>query len=181
MKRRNSRRGSSMLEFAFTGVPLIFVWLSIVQIALGMWHYHTMQYAVKVAGNYLSQHGSDCGGANSCTTTIEGLAAILKTNAMGLPATAMNMTFKSVSGTDHTTALTTVTCLLTDPTVPANGCDQNTTQWLPTTNNAPGSEFEILAKYQWSPMIGIVTPGAGQSFTFAKFWFPAYTHQTTIF
>jgi hypothetical protein len=181
MSVRNRRRGSSLLEFAFTGVPLIFIWISTVQMALGMWHYHTLQYAVKATGLYLSQHGTDCGGSNSCLTTIGGLATVMKTNAIGVPATSVGMTFKSVSSSDHTTALTTVTCLLNDGTTPANGCDQNSTQWLPSSNNAVGSEFEIQAEFRWSPMIGIVAPGSGQSFSFGSFWLPAYTHQVTVF
>jgi hypothetical protein len=48
-----------MLEFALTGIPLIFIWISIVQMAIGMWRYHTIQYAVKTAGAYIVVHGSD--------------------------------------------------------------------------------------------------------------------------
>ncbi len=181
MQPKNKTRGSSILEFAFTGVPLIFMWISTAQMSLGMWHYHTLQYAIKATGLYLSQHGSDCGGSNNCLTTIEGLAAIMKTNSAGIPASSINMTFKSVSTTDHTTALTTVTCLLTNTGTPSSGCDQNSTQWLPSTANSVGSEFEIQAAFQWSPAIGIVAPGSGSSFTFGSFWLPAYTHQVTVF
>ncbi len=179
--KHGNRRGTALLEFAFTGVPLIFIWVSTVQMALGMWNYHMMQYAVKAAGLYLSQHGSDCGGSNSCLTSIQGLATILKNNMPGIPATAVNMTFKSVSSTDHSTVLTTVNCVLTNAATPSAGCDQNATQWLPSSNNSVGSEFEIQAEYQWSPLIGVVSPGQGNSFTFGSFWLPAYTHQVTVF
>ncbi|MGA7237662.1 MAG: TadE family protein [Bryobacteraceae bacterium] len=181
MKRHNKRRGAALLEFALTGPPLIFIWISTIQMALGMWHYHTLQYAVKATGLYLARHGSDCGGSNSCLLEIENLASQMKTYAIGVPATAISLTFNSVSSNDHSTVLSSVSCLLTDSTIPANGCDRNTTQWLPSTNNAVGSEFEIQAEYHWSPMIGIVTPGAGDPMIFGAFWLPAYTHQVTVF
>jgi Flp pilus assembly protein TadG len=181
VKSRKKRRGTAILEFALTGPPLIFICISTMQMALGMWHYHTLQYAVKATGSYLAQHGSDCGGSNNCLLEIENLAAEMKTYAIGVPATAINMTFNSVSSSDHSTVLTTVSCLLTDPTTAANGCDHNTTQWLPSTNNAVGSEFEIQAEYQWNPVIGIVAPGSGNSIIFGSFWLPAYTHQVTVF
>jgi TadE-like protein len=179
--RRNRRKGSALLEFAFTGPPLIFIWISTVQMALGMWHYHTLQYAVKATGSYLAQHGSDCGGANNCLLKIQNLAAQMKTYAIGVPATSINMTFNSVSSSDHSSVLSSVSCLLTNAATPANGCDQNTTQWLPSTNNASGSEFEIQAEYRWSPIIGIVAPGSGKPMIFGSFWLPAYTHQATVF
>ena len=181
MKRRNKRRGTALLEFALTGPPLIFIWISTIQMALGMWHYHTLQYAVKATGSYLAQHGSDCGGSNNCLLEIENLAAQMKTYAIGVPATAIDLTFNSVSSSDHSTVLTSVSCLLTNSTTPANGCDHNTTQWLPSANNAVGSEFEIQAEYHWSPIIGIVAPGSGNSMIFGTFWLPAYTHQVTVF
>jgi Flp pilus assembly protein TadG len=178
---RNKRRGSACLEFALTGVPLIFIWISTVQIALGMWHYHTMQYAVKATGNYLAQHGSDCASPNTCQATIESLAGVMKTNSIGVPATALQMTFNAVSSSDHKTVTNTVICTLTNATTPANGCDQTATAWPPSGSNAAGNEFEIQAEFQWSPAIGMVAPGAGGAVKFGSFWLPAYTHQVILF
>ena len=180
MKRRNNQRGSALLEFAFTGVPLIFIWVSTVQMAIGMWQYDSLQYSVKQVGNFLANHGSDCGGTNSCTTSIQGLAGQMKTYAFAVPPSSIYMTFNSVAS-DHKTVSTAVSCLLTNSTTPSSGCDQNTTAWPPSSNNTPGSDFEIQAAFQWSPLMGIVAPGSGVSFTFGKFWMPAYTHQQIVF
>jgi hypothetical protein len=181
MDHRKKQRGSAMLEFAFTGVPLIFIWISTVQIALGMWHYDTMQYAVKATGAYLAQHGGGCGTPNTCSLTIGSLAAIMKTNSIGVPATALLMTFKSVSAADHTTVVSTVTCTLNNAVTPSAGCDQNATVWPPAANNSAGSEFEIQAAFQWSPAIGMVAPGSGKAVAFGSFSLPAYTHQVVLF
>ncbi|MGA3241879.1 MAG: TadE family protein [Bryobacteraceae bacterium] len=181
MFRRKRRRGSALVEFTFTGVPLIFVWLSTVQIALGMWHYHTMQYAVKTTGSFLSMHGSDCASPNTCAVTIANLAAVMKYDTIGIPPSALQMTFNAVSAADHKTVTSSVTCLLTNATTPASGCDQNTTPWLPTGSNTPGSEFEIQALFQWNAGIGMVAPGAGANVKFGSFLLPAYTHQMVLF
>ena len=181
MSRRKDRRGSAILEFAFTGVPLIFVWISTVQIALGMWHYHTMQYAVKATGSYLAEHGGDCASPNTCSITIESLASVMKTNAIGVPASALQMTFNTVSSSDHKTVTNTVSCTITNTTTPANGCDHNTTAWPPTGSNSAGSEFEIQAEFQWNPAMGMVAPGAGSAVSFSSVWLPAYTHQVVLF
>jgi hypothetical protein len=151
------------------------------QMALGMWHYHTLQYAVKTTGNYLSRHGATCGGSNNCLLEIASLAASMKANAIGIPTTSIYMTFNSVSSSDHSTVLSTVSCLLSDSVSPSSGCDQNAAKWLPGSNNAVGSEFEIQAEFQWNPVIGIVAPGRGNSMVFGSFWLPAYTHQLTVF
>jgi hypothetical protein len=180
MDRRKRRRGSAIVEFTFTGVPLIFVWLSTVQIALGMWHYHTMQYSVKTAGSYLAIHGSDCASPNTCSITIANVATVMKYASIGIPPTALQMTFNAVSAADHKTVTSTVSCLLTDPVTPANGCDQNATAWLPSGSNTPGSEFEIEAKFQWNPAIGMYAPGSAPV-KFGTFLLPAYTHQMVLF
>lgn len=181
MDPRRKHRGSAALEFVFTGVPLMFIWLSTVQVALGMWHYDTMQYAVKATGAYLALHGSDCASPNTCSVTIANLATVMKANAIGVPFTALQMTFNAVSSSNHSTVTNTVSCLLTNTATPASGCDQNTTTWLPSGVNTPGSEFEIQAAFLWSPAIGMVAPGSGASVTFGSFWLPAYTHQVILF
>jgi len=170
-----------MLEFALTGAPLVFIWISTVQMALGMWHYDTMQYAVKATGTYLSQHGSGCASPNTCSITIATLATLMKNLSIGVPATSLYMTFNAVSASDHKTVNKTVSCYLSNATTPANGCDQNTTAWPPSGNASPGSELEIQAEFQWSPAIGLVAPGAGGVVNFGSFWLPAYTHQVILF
>ena len=180
MMRRKRQRGSALLEFTLTGVPLIFMWISTVQLALGMWRYSSMQYAVKATGNYLAVHGAGCASPNTCTTTIASLASIVKTNTIGIPSTVLQMTFNSVSASDHTTVLSTISCTLSNATTPSSGCDQNATTWPPSSNNSAGAEFEIQAGFQWSPAIGMVAPGSG-AVNFGSFWLPSYTHQFILF
>jgi hypothetical protein len=171
MDRNKKRRGIAMVEFAFTGIPLMFIWISVVQMALGMWHYHTLQYSVKQAGKYLAEHGSDC--TTTCNIQIKDVATQLANNAIGIPPSAIQVTFKTISGSDHTTVTNTVSCEL-------DTCETNSTAWPPSNANTLPADFSILAEFQWSPAIGIVTPG-GHGTVFGSFWLPAYTHQLLLY
>jgi hypothetical protein len=139
-----------------------------------------MQYAVKTTGSYLSMHGSSCASPNTCSVTIANVAAVMKSASIGIPASTLQMTFNAVSSADHKTVTSTISCLLTNATTPADGCDQNNTTWLPTGSNTPGSEFEIQALFQWNPAIGMVVPGSAPMH-FGSFLLPAYTHQMVLF
>ena len=68
MSRSQRRRGSSLVEFTFIGVPMLFAWISVIEMGRGMWNYHTLQYATKVTGEYVAVHGSTCGiPPNACS------------------------------------------------------------------------------------------------------------------
>ncbi|HEV2448482.1 MAG TPA: TadE/TadG family type IV pilus assembly protein, partial [Candidatus Sulfopaludibacter sp.] len=121
MARRIRQRGSAMIEFALTGIPLLFIILSVIQMAIGMWHYHTIQYAVKEAGAYLALHGSSSGYCKSNTCEIQNVASVLKSDAIGIPASSINVTFTPVSS-NHSTTGTAYSCRL-------DNCVTDTTTW----------------------------------------------------
>jgi Flp pilus assembly protein TadG len=168
MRRRKQQGGSAMVEFTLTGIPLIFIWISIVQMSLGMWNYHTLQYAIKQAGAYVAVHGSGTGycKANSCR--VEDAAAVMAQYAVGMPASAINMTFTPVLA-DHVTKGTATTCTL-------DSCQTNATAF---PNGNP--EFEIQAEYQFKSALGMVAPGGSGSVQFRNPWFPGYTHQVVLY
>jgi len=171
MSRNKRQRGGAMLEFALTGVPLMFIVICVIQMAIGMWHYHTLQFAVKEAGAYLSLHGSGTGYCKSNTCQIQNVATILKNDAIGIPAASITVTFTPISSSDHATAGSAYSCTLSN-------CVTDTTVWPVSGYNSIGSEFEIKALYQWQNALGMVTFGAGASpVKFQNPWFPGYTHQ----
>src|SRR6185437_6347380 len=172
MDRNRKRRGIAMVEFAFTGIPLMFIWISVVQMALGMWHYHSEQYAVKQAGKYLAEHGGDC--TTTCNIEVKNVAAVLQNYAIGIPPSALQVTFKTISGTDHTTVTNTKSCQL-------DACVTDTTAWPPSNASTLPADFSIMAEFRWSPAIGIVSDGGHGSFMFGSFWLPAYTHQLLLY
>jgi hypothetical protein len=165
-----------MLEFALTGVPMIFIWISIVQMALGMWNYDVLQNAVKVTGNYISVHGANCAKTgNTCTIKVSDVISTFKTYAIGLPSSAVSLTLTSNGGT-------TVTCS------PITACSSNATTWPPTTDNAVGGDIKIRADYTFRTALAMVAPGGnggvvkfGTSAGLGVFDFPGYTHQRILF
>ncbi len=169
MKRRNKRAGSAMIEFTMTGIPLIFIWISIVQMSLGMWNYHTLQYAIKQAGAYVSVHGSATGYCKSNNCRVEDAATVMAQYAIGMPASSITMTFTPVAS-DHVTKGTATTCAL-------NSCETNATAF---PNGNP--EFEMKAEYQFKTAMAMLVPGArGGAVNFRNPWFPAYTHQQVMY
>jgi hypothetical protein len=168
MRRGRKETGSAILEFTFTGVTLMFVWICIVQMALGMWHYHTLQYAVKRGGEYLALHGSSAGYCKSNSCRVEEVAAVIAKYAVGMQKSDIKLTFTPVSSSDHSTTGTATSCAL-------SACITNTTAF-------PGSfgEFEIKAEYQFSNALAMFAVGSG-AVKFGKPWFPGYTHQVVLF
>lgn len=168
MIQRKKQTGSALVEFTLTGIPLLFIWISIVQMSLGMWNYHTLQYAIKQAGSYVSMHGSATGYCKSNNCRVEDAANIMATYAVGMQASNITMTFTPVAS-DHSTKGTATTCAL-------NSCETNTTAF---PNGNP--EFEIGAEYQFKNGLGMVSPGSGGVIKFQNPWFPAYTHQIVLY
>jgi hypothetical protein len=169
MKRHNRQAGSAMVEFTLTGIPLIFIWISIVQMALGMWNYHTLQYSLKKGGSYLSVHGSATGYCSNNLCRVQDVASVIATYATGMKQSDINLTFTQVtSSVDHTTTGTSTSCTLA-------ACLSNTTSF---PNGAP--EFEIKAEYQFKNALGMVAFGGGPV-KFGNPWFPAYTHQIVLY
>ncbi len=176
MRRKNSRRGSAIVEFAIVGIPLLFIWISVVQMAIGMWRYHTLQYAVKMASSYMAIHGSSCSkNGNTCSIQIQHAAAVLKNAAVGIPPNAISVTFTPY-GNDHVTPAGgsyPLTCTL-------NNCLTNTTPFPPTGYGDPGCDIRIQATYTFQSALGMVVPGAG-SVHFGTYNFTSDTQQTILF
>ncbi|MGD0496815.1 MAG: TadE family protein [Bryobacteraceae bacterium] len=164
-----------MLEFALMGIPLIFIWISIVQIAFGMWQYHTLQYAVKMAGAYIAVHGAGCASPNTCSIQIENAAQVLANAATGMPPSQISVTFRAYLASDHTTVSpTSVSCTL-------DSCLTNTTPWPPAGyNTATQNDVEIHASYLFRSALGMFVPGSG-SVQFGSYYFPAETQQMILF
>jgi hypothetical protein len=179
MAGRRIQAGSAVLEFTLSGIPMLFIWISIVQMAIGMWQYHTIQYAVKTACSYAIVHGSDCSSnGNSCTVEVENVATVLENYLIGVDPTKVTVTF-NVMNSDHVTVASTISCQLSGGSSP---CLSNATQWPPSGNNTPGTDIEIQTEYLWKSALAMVAPGAGSTpVSFGTFWLPGFSHQTIVF
>jgi len=165
MWRRKKTRGNAIVEFCLAGIPLIFIWIGIEEMARGMWNYHTLQYAAKTAGAYAAVHGATCSAkSNSCTVTIANIASVFQTAAIGVPASQVALTFTTASGA-------ATSCNLGGS---SNLCSNNSTTWPPSSNsdNAVGKNFEINAVYTFHSALSMISLGV-----FGPINFPGDTQQ----
>jgi Flp pilus assembly protein TadG len=168
MKRDRSKTGSAILEFTLCSIPLMFVWLGTVQMSIGMWHYHTLQYALKHGGEYLTVHGSSTGYCKTNNCRVQDVAGVIANSAVGMMQKDIYLTFTPVSASDHSTAGTAISCTL-------DNC-------LTTGTAFPGSygEFEIQAEYKFANSLAMFATGS-KAVKFGTPWFPGYTHQIVLF
>jgi Flp pilus assembly protein TadG len=180
MMRHAGRRGSALLEFTLVGIPMIFASISIVQMAIGMWNYATLQYAVRQAAAFASVHGAHCQQTpNSCLAYLSDTAKVLEYAGIGLPPSHVTVTFtawKTKADAEANTNASTVTCQLDNCISQTN---YKTMQWPPNQyNNEGASEIAIGASYTWHSGMAMVGPSPTHSNSYTL---PAYSHQPVMF
>jgi hypothetical protein len=145
------KRGNATIEFTLVGIPLVFVLISTIEMARGMWIYHTLAYAVKEGTRYAVARGQN----NPTPTTYQNVCNVIVQAGTGLLPADLTLSFTSLSGTTA---------------YPANGCP-STRQWPPgnsagTIDNQPGQTISITGFYPFVSAIAMFWPGAGPGMTF---------------
>jgi Flp pilus assembly protein TadG len=120
-----------MVEFAMVTVPFILAMISCLEMARGMWLYHSLSNAVRVVARYATVHGTDCQTTYSCSITVGGMATLFEQTAPGLPPSSTTLTLTSTSGT--------VTCS------PVSSCTTTTTTWPPSAGATVGNAITVTA------------------------------------
>ena len=170
MPKRKPQRGSAMVEFATAGVASTFILISTFQLAIIMWNYHTMAFAIHEATRYAAVRGVNCTKpGNTCSTTIGGIATKINSLGIGIPSGTVNVTLTTDSG-----AVTSCS--------PLSSCFTNTTVWPPSTNsdNRLGKYINISGSYQFQSALIFFWPGAGTQ-SFGRIGLPASSKQTIVF
>jgi Flp pilus assembly protein TadG len=165
MRGRKSRQGNAIIEFTLVAIPLIFIQISIVEICRGMWDYHSLAQAVKVASRAVATRGVGCAGAG-CAMTVGQIATTISGYAVGMPASALNVTLTSNTGN--------VTCN------PLSTCTGSGTVWPPTGGNAVGSDIVISGSYNFTSMLMMFVPGTN-GMQFSGVTFTATSRQVLLF
>ena len=79
-----------MVEFALAGVGTVLLLISTIQLAIGMWHYHSMAYAVHEATRYVSTHGAGCSKIGySCRVSVGTIATKIKSYSRGVSGSSV--------------------------------------------------------------------------------------------
>lgn len=170
MKTRSKEHGgSSFLEFVLVGIPMIFVLFSTMELARGMWTYHTLAYAIREGTRYAIVHGSNCATSpNSCTVTLGRIATVIHAAGTGLDTSKLTLTFTPNTGTATTCTLAT--------------CMTNSGTWPPAIASSPGMILSISARYQFRSAIAMFWPGTrADTGPFPAVYFPAASTDTIQF
>ena len=168
--RSNRRSGSAMIEFVLVGIPLIFVLISIFEIARGMWLYHTLAYSVKEGVRYTIVHGQNCWTPpNACRIQVRDIVNRVLNSGVGLVPEGLSLILVTQNDT--------VNCR---PNVSAAGCTTNTTFWPFYPGNQPGLDVTITAQYPFRSAIAMFWPGSRPQ-RFGQFTFSASSRETIQF
>ncbi|MEQ1885493.1 MAG: TadE family protein [Bryobacteraceae bacterium] len=162
-----SRRGQSIIEFVFVGIPMLFVLISIFEMSRGMWMYGTLAHAARRGVRFASVHGINCvpnppGVTNDCTKTIAQIATEIRNAGVGLDPAITTVNFTVLVGTGQAA---TSTCTLSN-------CPG--TIWPPSTNNANqvGQRISISLVTPFRSGLAMFWPGSSPT-TFGLINLPA--------
>jgi len=137
LRARKNETGATTIEFAFGGVSLLILVVSLVQMSLAMWSYHTLAYAVREGARYASTKGIGCTyTGNSCSVTVSNVAQKIAAAGIGLLPSQLSVTLTSSAGD--------VSCN------PVSNCYSNTTVWPPSSPgsaNQVGKPVKLTASY----------------------------------
>jgi Flp pilus assembly protein TadG len=155
---RRGRKGSAMLEFVLLGVPSLFLTLSVFEVSLTMWQYHTLAEAAATGARYAVTHGSDCSqNGNSCATTAAQVATVIKTAVVGLDPAKVNVTLTPQTGS-AIGPYTVSNCSAGN--AQATGCTNN---FPPTgATGAPPNTITVNLTYTAANPFAMFWPGAGK-------------------
>jgi hypothetical protein len=154
------KRGNATIEFTLVGIPLVFVLISTIEMARGMWIYHTLAYAVKEGTRYAVARGQNnsiqLAQSGSTPTTYSDVCNAVVQAGAGLLREDLTLTFHSATAADVTTT--------------ADKCSASQT-WPPgdsagLIDNQPGQTISITGLYPFVSAISMFWPGAGQGMTF---------------
>ncbi|MFL6463344.1 MAG: TadE/TadG family type IV pilus assembly protein [Bryobacteraceae bacterium] len=136
---RERQRGAVLIEFALTLIPLLMVFFGIIGMALTMWAYNTLSFAVREGARYAASKGQNCNTyGNNCAATVADIAQYIASAGVGLDPSQLNLTLTSAAGT--------VSCL------PLQSCYSNSSIWPPPSANAPGTNYIDLSGSYPTPL-----------------------------
>ena len=153
------------MEFTLVAIPMIFAMISIVEICRGMWDYHSLAEAVKVACRTAATRGAGCAGSG-CQLTVGQIATTISNYAIGIPASSLNVTLSSNAGD--------VTCN------PLSSCVGSNAAWPPAGGNTPGTDIIISASYNFTSALAMFVPG-NRGMQFSGVTLKAKSRQTLLF
>lgn len=152
--RRIRESGSSLVEFTLVGIGLVFVLISIFEMARGMWIYHTLAHASKEATRFLIVHGKECQKRTTCRdlSSPAELAARIGYHGVGLMPDQLDVQV-TISSTGAAV-------------IPGGGgyAKLNTlTDTAPWSSSAEvGQQVQVALRYPFRSALAMLWPGGGK-------------------
>jgi TadE-like protein len=163
-------RGNATIEFTLVGIPLVFILISTIEMARGMWIYHTLAYAIKEGTRYAIAQGE-----NSTTPgSYQSVCKVIANAGTGLLREDLTLTFYSASNPAGTT-FTANNCTgtrwppgynITDGWPPPPGGSPGCQTGVNCVDNQPGQTISITGQYPFVSALSMFWPGAGPGMTF---------------
>jgi len=148
-RRKNGRKGSTILEFVLVGIPIIFVFICIFEMSRGMWNYHSIAFGVREGTRYAAMHGVDCASPHTCQVSIGTITGVIRANATGIDPGTVTLTFTPSSGSATSDTMTNLA--------------SSSTIFPPTSANAQGQTVTISASYAFRSILAVFWVGAGRA------------------
>ena len=163
-----NRRGNALIEFTLVGIPLMFILISVFEMARGMWVYHTLAYALREGTRFAIVHGKNCAtDPNTCTVTVGDIANRIKDAGVGLLPEELNVTLTSANSTV--------------PCQPLQACLRSTEIWPTEPGSVAGMNITISGAYPFRSALAMFWPGAGPGINFGAFNLPASSREKVQF
>ncbi len=146
--RARNRRGSALLEFTLLGIPVLFLFTSVVTCSIDMWQFYTLSYAVEMTSRYAGMHGATCTqGTNTCTVNVGNVTTYLTRQAIALDTSKLNVTLTDGSGSTSCNPVTT--------------CTSGTSRFPAAAYSTVGLDLTVKATYSLTNPIFMFWPGSG--------------------
>src|SRR4051794_23819275 len=146
--KRPRRKGQALLEFTLTAIPMMFLLISVEEMARGMWIYTTLAHAVKEATRYGIVHGADCAQADSsCPVTLGQVATRIQQAGQGLDPAHLNVVLQTSNGTQSCS--------------PLSGCLSSSMTWPAAPDNSVGLPLTVSATYPFNSALAMFIPQVG--------------------
>lgn len=181
------RRGNTLIEFTLVGIPMIFVLISIFEIARGMWIYHTMAYAIKEGARYAIVHGNNCiYDPNNCALRVSDVARRIQDTGVGLVPSQLQLRFESQTrAIPSSTTFDSLENLLANntywPTYAKGATDPSTGGLMIDAGANAGYDLTITGVYPFRSALAMFWPGAGRPMQFGTFPLPAISTERIQF
>jgi hypothetical protein len=118
--RKQSRRGSALVEFAFAGIPILLTIIAVMEFSRCMWTYNTLTYAVTEATRMAAVHGADCATPpNACSIHVADIAQRIADSSPGLQTDQITNVQFSAGGGAPITCPSLSSCLTNGSVWPA--------------------------------------------------------------